>query len=210
MHPVSHFVEGLRQAFGRSCQSLRNQPGLPFSQPRVRILPRYKLVRCTLSPLSATWWIRCANQGLLLSLSEALVSSLLFSTACVLQQLSCTGCTQGPTNPANGVFNCGSNIPAGRVCNGTCNQGFVGSPTATCTSGGVWCVTGSCNPIGKPVQLVRALNVPKYAGIGCEGRHASCTCKSLLSSQPPPPPPQVPRSVVHRSDLTPQNKTQWL
>jgi hypothetical protein len=55
-----------------------------------------------------------------------------------------TVCTGSPTL-GNGTFSCGANSLVGRVCNGTCNTGYIGTPRVVCQDDSSWSnVDGSC------------------------------------------------------------------
>ena len=79
-------------------------------------------------------------------LSQVLVSSLLSAAAAAVAAATvCAVTATNPLSPANAVYNCAVNSTAGTICRATCNPGWAGSPSTTCTSTGAWtATTGAC------------------------------------------------------------------
>jgi len=79
-------------------------------------------------------------------------------------------CATLPSVQNAGVGNCMTNTASGSSCNPTCNSGFTGTPTATC-SNGAWVVSGSCidtNCAGLP-------NIPNSGAGNCVANSADTT-----------------------------------
>ena len=87
---------------------------------------------CTFSPVTVT--LPCTTG-----------CSCVSCAACRPSPHTAVTCSGSPAKPPNGNFSCPSPAAVGTVCKATCNSGYTGSPTATCTSAGTYStVTGQC------------------------------------------------------------------
>ena len=118
---------------------------------------------------------RCINSSLRHCGTTAPLHARLHNTltCCTTLCLCLAAACNGPFTVGNGTFPCDT-ISSGQSCTGSCNNGYMGDVSSTCTNG-VYTVSGTCEP-GKAlscVQLPRSWNqgAPNIRLCPCSALH---------------------------------------